>query len=99
MDSMRTIWHSVLDQELTLLAQITQLLKRHGCVGRSLKQFRVDGTCLQGSKKVRDKVLALKDLTYAQLSPAPFAKHSWPKSDCQEKCLESVCKFRMIVRR
>ena len=39
-ESMRTIWHSVLDQELTLVAQIIQVLKRRGCVGRSLKQFQ-----------------------------------------------------------
>ena len=34
-ESMRTIWQSVLDQELTLLAQIAQMLKRCGGVGRS----------------------------------------------------------------
>ena len=50
-ESMRTIWQSVLDQELTLLAQIAQVLRKCGCVGRSLKQFRVDGICAQGVKK------------------------------------------------
>ncbi len=39
-----------------------------------------------GAKKVCDSVLALKDLTHAELSESPaFAKHPWPKSECQEK--------------
>ena len=80
-ESMRTIWQAVLDQELTLLAQIAQVLRKCGCVGRSIKQFRVDGICAQGGKKVRENVLALKDLTHAELSESPaFAKHPWPKS-------------------
>ena len=40
--SMRCLWQSILDQELTLMAQATALLQKCGVVHRTLKQLRVD---------------------------------------------------------
>ena len=65
--SMRPIWQSVLDQELTTLALIREHLRRCGVVPRGFKQFRVDAVLVQADKKTREKVLALAHLTHAQL--------------------------------
>ena len=88
---MRPIWQSILDQELIHLACLALHLRRCEVVPRGFKQFRVDGICLQGTKKVCDSVLASKDLTYAELSEThAYAKHPWPKSECQEKVFGNV---------
>ena len=65
--SMRSLWQSILDQELTLMAQAIALLKECGVVHRNLKQFRVDSVLVQASRPMYQKVLALKDLTWREL--------------------------------
>ena len=74
--SMRPIWQSVLDQELTTLALLREHLRRCGVVQRGFKQLRVDAILVQADKKTREKVLALSALTHAQLDvpPCPFRR-------------------------
>ena len=69
--SMRPIWQAVLDQELVTLALVREHLRRCGVVPRGFKLFRVDASLVQADKKTREKVLALGDLTHAQLDGPP----------------------------
>ena len=60
------------------------------------------GSARRWVKRVRESVLALKDLTHAELSESPaFAKHPWPKSQCQEKvfgkCKEIVHNSSTVI--
>ena len=52
---MRCIWQSILDQELTLLAQLAWHLRHAGVVPRGFKQFRVDAILVQEDRKTRAK--------------------------------------------
>ena len=65
--SMRCLWQSILDQELTLMAQATASLQKCGVGHRNLKQFRVDSVLVQASKPVCKKVLVLTDFTWREL--------------------------------
>ena len=66
--SMRPIVHTVLDRERTIVAECRRVLYTLGCVPRHIKQARVDSFTLQPPKKLLPAVLALDQMTYADLS-------------------------------
>ena len=54
--SCRCLWHSILDQELTLIAQTIQRLKRYGAMPRNVEKFRVDSMLVHGSKALHENI-------------------------------------------
>ena len=88
------IWQSILDLELTLLAQLSWHLRRAGVVPRGFKQFRVDAILVQAHRKTRPKVLDLAALTHGQLSPpSPFTRFPYPRRACDAPVLGKCAKI------